>query len=548
MRPVVPDMGGVNSSAGTVLEPPPVLPARVESLEWERRYIERIRQVVGDEDFRGVPLHLTVHSFLVLLLRRGHLKGPGCTPGGAALALARALAHPHGWWGVRRPAPRQWARLQRRVLVAGLHPQDRLRRWWQSLAEALGPDRCLLLAAGRSLLNQPPLELPRLAVTDFPAAWLATRVWVVRRLPRWLSGLRAVCAELGFDPPARWRLAADLVSQVNRLGSILALDKHLQPRALVVPWDREPFSAALCAALGTRGVPTVTFVHGAFGVQNHGGFLPLGARYLFTWGEVQNELLGAAGVARERLLPVGVLDPRPVRRAPAPSERAARLGELGLEADKPVVLVGLTCLTERDRPVWARLLQGLSAQLTGAVVLARLHPSNSRAHFADLLPGTPRLQVVDDRQLSAAQSLDLADAVLVDSSSFGLDAIQRRIPVVALWPPDGSGLLTVMREAVMAGAALFARDVAEAAQVLACLLTDATARASVAERAEAFTNRYVCAYGPEAVSRALAALTRLETAAPADREAVPRRVAGAGCVAISKQAKISTVGGGECGA
>ena len=475
-------------------------------MEWERRYIERVRQVVAKEEFRAVPLSLMVHDFLVLLHRHGHLKGPRCTAAGAGWALARALAHPHGWIGWRRPAPREWARLRGRVLIAGLHPQDRSRRRWQPLAGALGPDRCLLLAAGRSVLKQPPLELPRLAATDFPPAWGATRAWVLRRLPRWLRELRGVCAELGFDPPARWRLAAELVAQVNRLGSILALGRILQPRALVVPWDREPFSAALCAALGERGVPTVSFVHGAFGVQNHRSFVPLGVRYLFTWGEVQNELLRAAGVASERLLTVGVFDPRPVRRELPAAERAERLRAVGLEPDRPVVLVGLTCLTERDRPAWARVLEELAHRLSGAAVLARLHPSNSRQQFAGLLTESVRLRLVDDRQLSAAQTLELADAVVVDSSSFGFDAVQRRLPVVVLWPPDGSGLLTVMREVVLAGAAVFARDAAEAARALERILTDPTERAVLVERAGAFTDRYVCAWGREALSRAVEAL------------------------------------------
>lgn len=494
---------------GTSPEGRILLAERVKGLEWERQYIERVRQVVADEVFRGVPLANTVHDFLVLLLRHGHLKGPRCTPGGAAWMLARTLAHPHGWAGVRRPAPRQWARLQRRVLVAGLHPQDRSRRWWQPLAGTLGPDRCLLLAAGRSQLKQPPLELPRLAVTDFPAAWATTRVWVLRRLPRWLRELRGVCAELGFDPPARWRLAAELVAQVNRLGSILALERYLKPRALVVPWDREPFSAALCAALGGCGVPTVTFVHGAFGVQNHRSFVPLGARYLFTWGEVQNELLRTAGVEPERLLTVGVFDAPPTRRELSSAVRAERLHSLGLAPDQPVVLVGLTCLPERDRPVWARLLGQLADQLTGAAVLARLHPSNARAQFDGLLGESARLRLVDDRQLPAAESLDLADAVLVDSSSFGFDAVQRRLPVVVLWPPDGSGLLTVMREAVLEGAAVFARDSTEAARALERLLADPAERAALAGRAEAFTNRYVCAWGREALDRALAAIEQI---------------------------------------
>mgnify|MGYP000439318387 CR=1 FL=1 len=483
------------------------VPETVAWLEWERRFVEAVRRVVADDVFQGVPLALTVHSFLVLLHRHGKLKGPGCQPASALGALLRALAHPHGWVGVRKPpARRDLARWQDRVLVAGLNPQDRSRRLWQSLAEALGPERCLLVAAGRSLLRHPPHELPRVAATDFPPDWWVTRAWVLAPLNRWLRGLKAVCAEFEFDPAARWRLAAELVSQVNRLAALLHLQQSLRPRSAVVMWDREPHGAALCAALGVRGVPTFTCVHGAFGRQNRDWFTPLAARYVFTWGEIQTELLCQAGVAAKRLLPVGVFAPRPTRRALSIEERAERLHSLGLATDKPVLVVGLTCLTAGLFPVWAGILQELHRRLPGFAILARLHPSNHRKSFAGLLEEHSRLRLVDDRTLSCAQTLELADAVLVDGSSFGFDALQLHLPVVVLAPPDGSGLLAVLREALLAGAALPAQDVSVAAEVLERLLSVPSVRQEQAARAAAFVDRYVCAYGTEALSGATAAL------------------------------------------
>lgn len=497
------------ASARSPVESGLIPPATVDWLDWEDRFVEMVRKVVIPDQLWGIPVALTVHNYLKLLLRSGYLKGPRCTWGGAAQGLARALAHPHALAGVRWPAPREWARLQRRVLIAGPHPHVRSRRWWQPLAQMLGPDRCLVLANLHSQLNQVSGGFSCLALTDFPAAWYVTRVWLLRRLPRWLRELRIVCAELGFDPPACWRLAADLVSQVNWLGSILAMERLLRPRAAVVLWDRERLGAALCAALARQGVPTVTFVHGAFGVQNHLSFVPLGARYVFTWGGVQNELLSAAGVASDRLLPVGVFEERPVSRELSPMERAERMRTLGLDPEKPIVVLGLTCLPEKDRSVWARLAQELADRLTTAAVLVRLHPSNRRAQFTGLLSESCRLRIVDDQEISLTECLNLADAVVVDSSSFGFDAVQRRIPVVVLRPPDGSGLLTVMREVVLAGAAVFARDAAEAVERLESLLTNSFQRAELAERAEAFTNRYVCAYGQDALNRAVEALERI---------------------------------------
>jgi hypothetical protein len=486
---------------------PFALPETVAWLEWEHRFVEAVRQTVADDVFQGVPVALTVHSFLVLLHRHRKLKGPGCRPASALSALLRALAHPQGWVGVRKPpAAKDLARWQDRVLVAGLNPQDRSRRLWQTLAEALGPERCLLVAAGRSLLKQPPHELPRVAATDFPPDWWATRAWVLARLNRWLRGLKAVCAEFEFDPAARWRLAAELVSQVNRLAALLHMQESLRPRSAVVMWDREPHGAALCAALGVRGVPTFTCVHGAFGRQNRDAFTPLAARYVFTWGEIQTELLRQAGVSADRLLAVGVFAPRPTLRTLSIEERTERLRSLGLATEKPLLVVGLTCLTAGLFPVWAGILQELDRRLTGFAILARLHPSNRKKSFAGLLEEHSRLRLADERDLSCAQTLDLADTVLVDSSSFGFDALQLLLPVVVLAPPDGSGLLAVLREALLDRAALPARDVAAAAGVLERLFADPNQRREQAARAAAFVDRYIRAYGSEALARASAAL------------------------------------------
>jgi hypothetical protein len=81
--------------------------------------------------------------------------------------------------------------------------------------------------------------------------------------------------------------------------------------------------------------------------------------------------------------------------------------------------------------------------------------------------------------------------------------------VVVLEPPDSSGLLAVMLEAVRAGAALPARDIADAAASLKRILGETALPAQLTARARAFVDRYVCAFGQDAVARAKAALERI---------------------------------------
>ncbi len=227
---------------------------------------------------------------------------------------------------------------------------------------------------------------------------------------------------------------------------------------------------------------------------------------MLTWGEVQSALLREAGVPAERIIPVGVFEPRPASPSLEPAARAQRLTALQARADRPVVVVGLTCLNAAGRALWGRVLQELAGRLTDQVVLARLHPSNTRASFAGLVEESPTFRLVDDRMMSATETLEVADAVVVDSSSFGFDALQRGLPVVTLEPPDGSRYFSLQWEAMQAGASLYARDAEHLAAHLVRLRDDAGFRAALLARARAFEARYVCAYGAEALARARAAI------------------------------------------
>ncbi len=470
--------------------------------------MEALRQVVAADALDGAPLDRAVHSFFKLLHRHGRLTRSGCPPHRAAGDLVAALLNWRGWvgpwWGLRRRrASREWTG---RVWLVGLGEQARSRRLWEPMAEALGGGAGLLLAAGPSQLRHLPETPPAVSLMDYPAGWWRTRGWLAGRLGRWLHELGRVCSEFDFASAARWRLAAHLVQQADRISALLRLERRLRPRAAVVDWDRAPLGAAVCAALGARGVPTFTLVHGAFGAQSRAGFVPLGARFVLTWGEVQSALLREVGVPAERIIPVGVFEPRPLPPSLEPAARAQRLTALQARADRPVVVLGLTCLNAEGRALWARVLRELAGRLADRVVLARLHPSNTRASFAGLLEESPTLRLVDDRMLSAAETLELADAVVVDSSSFGFDALQRGLPVVTLEPPDGSRYFSLQWEAIQAGASLYARNAEHLASQLARLRDDAGFRAALLARARAFEARYVCAYGQEALARARAAI------------------------------------------
>ena len=481
------------------------------SVAAELALLQDIRQAVGTDAFDGLAIERLVNASMYLLGRQGRLAPGGCRFTAAVGNLGRTLVHPRGLAaGLGLTRRHDLAALQGRTWIVALGVQDRVRKLWEPLARALGPDKCVLISPARKLLGKLPADLPQVALDEIPSRWWSTRAWVLTRLAHWRRGLRRIGAERGFAAAAHWQLAAALAEQVGTAAAALALARILQPRAAIVVWDQDPLGSAVCAAMKRVGRPSLTLVHGALGRQNLPYFAPILATHAVVWGELQKQMFQERGVPADRIVCAGLFDPRPAPAVLSVAEREARLRRLGAApSSRHVVVVGLTCLRKPEHAAWGSLAQELSRLLPGSLILCRLHPSNDRASFAESLAEHDRLRILDDRMMSSAETLDLADAVVVDSSSLGFDALQRGLPVVVIDPPDGSGYFALMLEAVQAGAALYARDTAQLAAHLDHLRTDAPARSRLLDRARAFEAQYVSAYGTEALGRAGAALDRI---------------------------------------
>lgn len=469
----------------------------------ELRLAAAVRQIVAGDAFQGVPLARVLGAALTPRYWADGftIRAPRPTAGLARRVYylwlrERALA-------VRgRPRRRRISLPEGRVAIEVVSVEPRSRNLWEPVARQLGRERTVLVLAHRHLRASLSPDYPAIAMDEMPIDWPACRAWLRPRLPRWEAALADVRREFDLAPGAEVEIGNTLIVQAMRIAEVLALGRALAPRSFLTLWDHGPFGAPLCASLRALGVPTHTVVHGAVGRQSMMDFTPLNADRVLVWGEVQRRLFVDAGVAPSRIVVVGCQRLRMAHETELHGgERAALLRRFGLQASGPVVVVGFTVLDANRRLAWACAVREMHDALPEAVLLCRLHPSEKPASYAHLLVQGPRLAVIGGDALALEATLALADAVVVDSSTLGFDAVVHRRVVAVFDPYPTPKAQGVMPEVVAAGAALYARSPAELAQALRSVWGDAAAGAALRVRGDMFVRKYVAAFGDEAAQR-----------------------------------------------
>jgi hypothetical protein len=100
--------------------------------------------------------------------------------------------------------------------------------------------------------------------------------------------------------------------------------------------------------------------------------------------------------------------------------------------------------------------------------------------------------------------------VVVDSSTFGFDALLRGKPVAVLDPYAAPAFQEVMSDVVAAKGALYSRSPHGLSEQIRTVLRDSGERAALQHEAEAFISRYVSALGDEATERIVSHLLSAE--------------------------------------
>jgi hypothetical protein len=471
----------------------------------ERKLVQAVKNIVRDDVFRSVRLGDVLGSSITVSSWHGSFTtNPPSrfSPAGSSLYYL---------WGKQLRAFGKRIRPESlpagRICIEILSSELRFKRFWQPIVEQLGADRCLFVLANRRLRLELPSSYVTVALDEIPVDWSDLRRWLLPRYARWRQQLKNATTDFGLNTSSVKQLLNILIVQTIRISASHELGKGLQPTAFLSTWDQSSIGAPLCAALRSQGIPTYTLVHAAIGRQSLPEFVPLNAQYVMVWGETQRELFLDAGVEDSRIIVTGCQRSR-LGTLPQREVNEQNLQRLGLSSEKRTIVVSFTLLMHDQWSIWVQAVCQFANALPDIQVVCRLHPSHQRADYATLAD-TVQLRVIESSVLNLEECIAIADAVIVDSSTSGFDALLQGKLVAVLDPYPTPKNQDVMLEVIESNSCLYSRSPIDLAEQLKHLWSDDAELDLLRKRATSFISRYISAYDEEAAEKVVECITKL---------------------------------------
>ncbi len=387
-----------------------------------------------------------------------------------------------------------------RIAIEVCGGSERLKKFWEPVAIRLGPKECVVLTTRYLNPNCVPTGFDSIDLANTPINWRYCRSWIRRRLKTWKQYLQRLVDELGLEPVSVEIIIIIILIQVIRLEESRNLVDVLAPKCVLTIWDQDSIGGPICAVSRKCGIPSFTLVHGAIGRQSMWEYVPLNAEYVLVWGDLQKKLFLDAGIEESRVLIAGC---QRCSKGPLPEKNKCKLlrETLGFNNRQRLVVIAFTMLSMLHKDIFKDAVILLHELLKETQFLCRLHPSSRISDFTFKYNECSRLRVIESGVLSIEETLGIADLVVVDSSTFGFDALLHGKCVAVLDPYSTPKRQDVMMEVVEYGAALYARSSSELAKKIDHVWSDDAQKSKLLMKASAFAKYYIAAYGDEATER-----------------------------------------------
>ena len=278
------------------------------------------------------------------------------------------------------------------------------------------------------------------------------------------------------------RIMNILMVQTQYLEAFEQLLKTLQPKFILVEYDRHSWSSCLILAAKKLSIPTFTMMHGV--VNNQSGYMPMLADYLFCWGEHQKRLLEEYGGNPERLIVTGATQLDTLIKI---SKQTVRK-RLGITDNKKVVLLATNPVSPVHRHGMVQMFCQAIQEFEDIVGIVRLHPSEEIDFYAEYVKKYPKILFDKNDLISYEESFALADIVCIYNSAYGLDAALKGLPVMIINVADE--YLGQAKDFIKHGDFPVANSTAELTEQLNSYLNNQDYRRRVNENIKIYARRY----------------------------------------------------------
>jgi hypothetical protein len=464
-----------------------VLSPTLSGLRVSTEALRDLEQELSKPFFRGVPIGSTLGAiyYLELFLGHGHWDVRS-----VSMDWLRCWYHHFRgpWRGVQK-----LPQLKGRILVTWISERTESRDLVLPVLKALDADQCVVICATTSMESQLPVGSGYLDWdSTFAFSMSEWRSEYKRHSQFWKTNLQRTLRRNRLPLRIIPHLEDAMIIQTQRVMASEQLLDTLRPAAVLTEYDRNDRASCLVLAAKSRGIPTMTMIHG---VINHAcGYTPLLADLAFCWGEAHRDQMIDLGTDPERLSIVGC--PR-LSRTLSVAPQVAR-AKVGLPPEKPLVLLATNPILPENKKKLARVFcEGLKGrnELSAAV---RLHPSEKLDEYAAEAMAFPMVKFLANDTWTIEEALAAADVVVCHDSGVGNDALVKGKPAVVLdvlTAPLGNG-----KDLVENAGCPRARSARELSEVVNGIISNPILRRRLKSYAERYVHKFCVAFGDDAAS------------------------------------------------
>ncbi len=216
------------------------------------------------------------------------------------------------------------------------------------------------------------------------------------------------------------------VIQTKRLQYFLTQFEKHKPKAILTDHDKHAFNSALILAAGKLGIPTYTMVHGS--TQPLDFYVPLVAKKVLCWGDVQKNQFIDAGVPATKIIVAGN---QKLQRTFNLDVKQFRIKSgFGTDGNNMTILSNPIEHSEKIRFV-SDIINASGGKFN---ILLRIHPSENKNDYAPLYTIYPELKCLDQSEQTFEETLACSDLVICHNSIAAFETIIKNIPLIIYNP------------------------------------------------------------------------------------------------------------------
>lgn len=305
-------------------------------------------------------------------------------------------------------------------------------------------------------------------------------------------------------PYFKEKLFADMRYAVGVINGVVRLFEEEPIAAVLLGATNEAVGRALAIYAARRRIPSIATQHGMIGREE--GFLPVFASRLAVHGYHEQEWYYSKGLGKRDVYITG--HPRfDIMLTTSPREKNGVLRQAGVDPHKKTVLVATNQI--RDMQAWNAYIESLM-KYPNVNVLIKPHRNEIKNEklegYTNLARKYNRVKLLTTNDIKMPDLLHAADAVAVELSTVGLEAMICGVPVVFLRKDDYSDINHRYYFGKMAP--FVETDGSRLAKLTYAVLTSSSTRARNLEQVKNFMEHaYPVRLAGEAVSRIISRLT-----------------------------------------